>query len=213
MRGCLTRSWSGPETADLRLWRANALKITGRQPEAIIDYQRRTGGTAGLRRGLVQSGQPQDLSLHRRRHRAHARGGSPPDLQEMDRVYLCFALGKALEDRGDYEASWRCYERGNAVRRAPVAGVRRSRKPAPAAEAGVHRRGLRRARGLGRGRTRPDLHPGPAAFGLDLIEQILASHSRVEGTQELTEIGRYVGELCGRDPDCGLPLNPRRCCA
>ncbi len=31
----------------------------------------------------------------------------------------------------------------------------------------------------------------------------------MEGTQELTEIDRYVGELCGRDPDCGLPLNPK----
>ena len=41
-----------------------------------------------------------------------------------------------------------------------------------------------------------------------LIEQILASHSQVEGTQELTEIGRYAGELFGRDPDCGLPVRP-----
>jgi hypothetical protein len=30
----------------------------------------------------------------------------------------------------------------------------------------------------------------------------------VEGTQELAEIGRYAGELCGRDPDCGLPVQP-----
>ncbi|WP_366872742.1 sulfotransferase [uncultured Brevundimonas sp.] len=44
--------------------------------------------------------------------------------------------------------------------------------------------------------------------GSTLIEQILASHSRVEGAQELTEIDRYAGELCGRDPDCGLPLRP-----
>jgi hypothetical protein len=44
--------------------------------------------------------------------------------------------------------------------------------------------------------------------GSTLIEQILASHSSVEGTQELTEIDRYAGELCGRDPDCGLPANP-----
>ena len=30
----------------------------------------------------------------------------------------------------------------------------------------------------------------------------------MEGTQELTEIDRYVGELCDRDPDCGLPAHP-----
>ncbi|PHQ63460.1 MAG: sulfotransferase family protein, partial [Sphingobium sp.] len=44
--------------------------------------------------------------------------------------------------------------------------------------------------------------------GSTLIEQILASHSFVEGTQELTEIGQYAAELCGADPDCGLPLHP-----
>src|SRR5262249_10645528 len=30
---------SGVEAADLRLWRANALKVTGRQEEAIADYR------------------------------------------------------------------------------------------------------------------------------------------------------------------------------
>ncbi len=44
--------------------------------------------------------------------------------------------------------------------------------------------------------------------GSTLIEQILASHSRVEGTQELTEIDRYAAELCGRDPDCGPAARP-----
>src|SRR5690606_32155201 len=44
--------------------------------------------------------------------------------------------------------------------------------------------------------------------GSTLIEQILASHSHVEATQELIEIGRYARELCGNDPDCELPLAP-----
>ena len=51
---------------------------------------------------------------------------------------------------------------------------------------------------------------GMPRSGSTLIEQILASHSSVEGTQELTDIGRYAGELCGADPDCGLPLHFER---
>ena len=42
-----------------------------------------------------------------------------------------------------------------------------------------------------------------------MIEQILASHTQVEGTQELNEIGRYVSELCGADAYCGLPVDPQ----
>ena len=57
---------SGTEVADLRLWRANALKITGRQRGSHCGLSRLPGGAAGLRRGLVQPRQPQDLSLHRR---------------------------------------------------------------------------------------------------------------------------------------------------
>jgi hypothetical protein len=41
-----------------------------------------------------------------------------------------------------------------------------------------------------------------------LLEQILASHSRVEGTTELPEILRLVGELQGRDPDSANPRYP-----
>jgi hypothetical protein len=41
-----------------------------------------------------------------------------------------------------------------------------------------------------------------------LLEQILASHSRVEGTMELAEIPRLVGKLQGRDPDGASPTYP-----
>jgi hypothetical protein len=37
--------------------------------------------------------------------------------------------------------------------------------------------------------------------GSTLLEQILASHSRVDGTQELADIPRIVGELHGRNAD------------
>jgi hypothetical protein len=44
--------------------------------------------------------------------------------------------------------------------------------------------------------------------GSTLLEQILASHSRVEGTQELADIPRIVLELQGRDPDLDNPRYP-----
>ncbi len=44
--------------------------------------------------------------------------------------------------------------------------------------------------------------------GSTLIEQILASHSQVEGTQELAEVQRAVLDLQGRDPDLDNPRYP-----
>ena len=200
---------SAAEVADLRLWRANALKVAGRQPEAIADYRaalaaRPNYGVAWFSLANLKTFGFDDDEVARMRA-AEARLG----VQDMDRVYLCFALGKALEDRADYAASWRYYERGNALRRA----ASRYRPDVAQAYAGRLKRLLTakffaaRA-GWGLDAPAPIFILGLPRSGSTLIEQILASHSGVEGTQELTEIGRYASALCGRDPDCGLPLDP-----
>jgi len=203
------RPTSGAEVADLRLWRANALKVVGRQSEAIGDYRaslaaRPDNGVAWFSLANLKTHRFTDDDVSRMRA-AEAR----PDLQDMDRVYLCFALGKALEDEKDHAASWRYYERGNALRRA--AGSWRpevAEACAPRLKA-VFTAGFFAARaGWGVADAAPIFIVGLPRSGSTLIEQILASHSRVEGTRELTEIDRYAGELCGRDPDCGLPLHP-----
>lgn len=200
---------SGEEVADLRLWRANALKIVGRQAEAIADYRaslaaRPDNGVAWFSLANLKTYRFTDDDLTRLRASQDL-----PDLQPMDRVYLAFALGKALEDLGDYEASWTQYSRGNAVRRnlgrwrPEVAEACAERlKSVFTAEVFAQRAGW------GAGDPDPIFILGLPRSGSTLFEQILASHANVEGTQELTEIGRYAVELCGRDPDCGLPLEP-----
>ncbi|WP_426039338.1 sulfotransferase [Brevundimonas sp. DC300-4] len=200
---------SSAEVADLRLWRANALKVTGRQGEAIADYRaslaaRPDNGVAwfSLANLKTHAFTKDDVA---RMQAAEARH----DLQEMDRVYLCFALGKALEDQKDHAASWRFYERGNALRSAAgrwrpevAEACARRLKAVFTAEFFAARSGW------GVADAAPVFIVGLPRSGSTLIEQILASHSAVEGTQELTVIDRYVGELCGRDPHCGLPLHP-----
>ncbi|WEJ98809.1 MAG: sulfotransferase [Candidatus Sphingomonas phytovorans] len=202
---------SGAEVADLRLWRANALKVTGRQQEAVVDYRaslmaRPDYGVAWFSLANLKTYRFADGEIARM-----CAAESGPAVQDMDRIYLCFALGKALEDRGDYVSSWHYYERGNALRR--VAGRYR-----PDVAESCARRIKRTftaeffaARAdWGMDDPAPIFILGMPRSGSTLIEQILASHSRVEGTQELTEIGRYASELCDADPDCGLPLHPER---
>ncbi|CAN5240443.1 tetratricopeptide repeat-containing sulfotransferase family protein [soil metagenome] len=202
------RPASSIEVADLRLWRANALKITGRQREAIADYRaslaaRPDYGVAWFSLANLKTYRFTDEDVARMRA-AEARA----DIQDTDRIYLCFALGKALEDRGDHAPSWDHYARGNALRR--NAGRHRPEIAEACADRlkQVFTADFFAARaGWGVDDPAPVFILGLPRSGSTLIEQILASHSHVEGTQELTEIGRYAGELCGSDPDCSLPVN------
>ena len=199
----------GAETAELRLWRANALKVTGRLEEAVADYRaalaaRHDYGVAWFSLANLKLHSFSDADVERLQAAA-----ARTDLQDMDRVYLAFALGKALEDRADYAGSWRWYAQGNEVRRSL------GRYRPEVAEACAARTTQAFTAEVFNDRAdcgAPDADPifvlGLPRSGSTLIEQILASHSQVEGTQELTEIGRYAGELFGRDPDCGLPVRP-----
>ena len=200
---------SAAEEADLRVWRANALKITGRQREALAEYHaalaaRPDYGVAWFALANVKTYRFGDGEIARM-----SRAESFPSIEDMDRIYLCFALGKAFEDRGDYAASWHYYERGNGLRhfasryRPDVAeGCAARLKKIFTSQLFAQRKGW------GADDAAPIFIVGLPRSGSTLIEQILASHSQVEGTQELTEIGRYAAELCGPDPDCGLPRQP-----
>jgi hypothetical protein len=120
----------------------------------------------------------------------------------VDRYHLCFALGKALEDRGEYAESFRFYERGNALKRAE------SRYRSEIIEANTRRQievctsgFLADRQGWGAPANDPIFIVGLPRSGSTLIEQILASHSHIEGTQELATIQQIVTRLRGRDPD------------
>ena len=203
------RPASGAEAADLHLWRANALKVTGRQAEAVTGYRASLAahpdnGVAWFSLANLKTSGFTDDDVARMQA-AEAR----PDLQDTDRIYLSFALGKAFEDRKDYATSWRHYDRGNALRRASGHWRPEVAEACVGRLKAVFTEGFFAARaGWGAPEAAPIFIVGLPRSGSTLIEQILASHSQVEGTQELTEIGRYVGELCGRDPDCALPLHP-----
>ena len=121
------------------------------------------------------------------------------DLGPEDGYHLHFALGKAFEDAGAYAESFDHYRQGNALRRAAVdydpeetAGhVRRSKElftPAFfAARAGVGSRA-----------PDPIFIVGLPRAGSTLIEQILSSHSMVEGTMELPDVIGIAKRLGGR---------------
>jgi hypothetical protein len=127
----------------------------------------------------------------------------------VDRYHLCFALGKALEDQGEFEDSFRYYERGNALKKSqsryrPEPVERNTRLQ----QAICTREFFAARRGVGCDSPDPIFIVGLPRSGSTLLEQILASHSKVEGTMELADIPRLVLELQGREPNSDNPRYP-----
>jgi tetratricopeptide (TPR) repeat protein len=132
-----------------------------------------------------------------------------PATDPVDRYHLCFALGKAHEDRADYAQSFGYYERGNALKRAASRYRAELVEQNTARQKQVCTQEFFRARdGYGATSREPIFVLGMPRAGSTLLEQILASHSQVEGTQELANVPRAVLDLQGYDPDLNNPRYP-----
>ncbi|HEY0302811.1 MAG TPA: sulfotransferase, partial [Rhizomicrobium sp.] len=177
----------------------HALKAVGRQADAVAAYRRATALAPALGEAWWSLAnlktfrfEPDHVAAMRA---ALARG----DLAGEDRYHLDFALGKALEDAQAYEDAFAHYAAGNALRRKSVVY--------DAAETAEH---VRRSQAVfskeffearaGQGNPAPDpiFIVGLPRAGSTLLEQILATHSQVEGTMELPDIIAIARRLSGR---------------
>jgi tetratricopeptide (TPR) repeat protein len=198
-----------PHSPDAHLWLGHALKTVGAVPEAVASYRtaaaaRPDFGDAYWSLANLKTYRFEDAEIATMRDAEAAAGTAT-----VDRIHLCFALGKALEDRGDHAQSWAYYARGNALQRAESRYRPEILETNTRQQRAVCTPAFFAAR---QGWGVPDPDPifivGLPRAGSTLIEQILASHSQVEGTQELADIQRIVLELQGRDPDVNDPRYP-----
>ena len=119
-----------------------------------------------------------------------------PRIPLTDRYHLCFALGKAYEDVGNYEESFRYYARGNAFKKAESTYRIESLERTARKQAELCTREFFRQReGYGCADPAPIFIVGLPRAGSTLLEQILASHSQVEGTMELADVPRLVSSI------------------
>ena len=120
------------------------------------------------------------------------------DLTSDDRLHLHYALGKALEDRGDHTAAFENFRAGAALRRAQLSYDAADVVALTARSKALFTKGFFAARdGAGSASDAPIFIVGLPRSGSTLIEQILASHSAVEGTMELPDIGLIAAGLIG----------------
>ena len=122
-----------------------------------------------------------------------------PDTPADDRFHLCFALGKALEDREQYEESFTCYEQGNALRKSGLRYDPERLELAMQRQSGFCTEALFQDKaGFGGDYRDPIFVVGLPRAGSTLLEQILASHSQIDGTMELPNIIATAHRLNGR---------------
>jgi len=177
----------------------HALKTVGRQAEAVDAYRRCVAlapqfgeawwSLANLKTVTFDAADVAAMESQLRR----------ADLTDEDRFHLEFALGKAREDMGAYEASFGHYARGNALRRQALDyDADETRDQVDRAKALFTPSFLAARARQGSSAPDPIFVVGLPRSGSTLVEQILASHSQVEGTQELPDIIAMARRLGGK---------------
>lgn len=130
-------------------------------------------------------------------------------IQLVDQIQLCFALGKAFEDRKDFAKSFHYYQRGNALKLPQTHHSREQLQKRIDSQISICTKDLfERRSGLGNKAKDPIFIVGLPRAGSTLLEQILASHSEVDGTMELHNILDLAKRLRGRDETQEVPRYP-----
>jgi predicted Zn-dependent protease len=119
-----------------------------------------------------------------------------PELADDSRVHFHFALGKACEDAGDHARAFEHYAKGNALHRQghPHEAARHTMRVQQLKKA-YSREVFGQHAGSGCASTAPIFIVSLPRAGSTLLEQILSSHSAIEGTSELPDILTMVKEL------------------
>ncbi|MDH3533554.1 MAG: tetratricopeptide repeat protein, partial [Gammaproteobacteria bacterium] len=172
-----------PDFAQTFLARGHALKTIGRVDEGIDSYRgayraRQNFGDAYWSLANLKTYRFTDDEIAQMRIEFER-----PETPLDDKFHLCFALGKALEDREKYEESFRWYEQGNELRKSGL------RYDPERLELAMQRQMefcseelFQDKAGCGEDYRDPIFVVGLPRAGSTLLEQILASHSQIDGT-------------------------------
>jgi tetratricopeptide (TPR) repeat protein len=188
-----------PQDAKGWLSLGHALRTDGRNTEAIAAYRRAADVRPGFGDAYFSLANLKTFRFSSDEITAMRAQCARPDIGAEDRWHFEFALGKALEDAQDFAGSFAHYAQGNSLRRTYIGYD----QPVISAQI-LHAMqvftpeffGARRD--WGAAASDPIFIVGLPRSGSTLLEQILASHSAVEGTRELPDISAFANELGAR---------------
>jgi tetratricopeptide (TPR) repeat protein len=181
-----------------KIWMSygHVLKTVGRQADGIAAYRRALDMAPALGEVWWSLANLKTVRFDDADIATMEAGLDRPDISAEDRFHLHFALGKAFEDRKQPEPAFAHYAEGNRLRcaeldydaddtSAHVTAARALLTPAFFAERS----------GWGCPAPDPIFILGLPRAGSTLIEQILSSHSLVEGTMELPDMPALASRL------------------
>jgi tetratricopeptide (TPR) repeat protein len=177
----------------------HALKTVGRQADSIAAYRKAlepapTLGEAWWSLANLKTVKFTDADLA-----TMTTALETPDLSDEDRLHLRYALGKAHEDAGLWDEAFAHYAAGAAIRRKQLDYDPEENASDTARTKAVFTPAFLAARaGWGSKAPDPIFIVGLPRSGSTLVEQILASHSMVEGTMELPDLIVMARRLGGK---------------
>ena len=188
-----------PANANIWLCYGHVLKTEGRQEECIAAYRRSAALEARAGEAYWSLANMKTFRFSEAEMGTMLAAVVDPKLDDVNRLQFSFALGKAFEDAGDWAQSFEHYARGNALsrERAPhdaALNTQRTKR----LKATFTRELFAARTGAGCPSDEPIFIVGMPRAGSTLLEQILSSHSAVEGTSELPEITSMARGLRGQ---------------
>lgn len=189
----------GGSTPGIQMSLGHSLKTIGDQDGAILAYNAARAAKEDLGDAWWSLANLKTFRFSNEDIDTMVEVASREGITRDDYLHIAFALGKALEDLGRYEESFAWYRRGNAIRRRLVV------YNADENAADMQRiadyfcvRRIEDRKDSGHHDAAPIFIVGLPRAGSTLLEQILASHSMVEGTQELADIISIARRIAGK---------------
>ena len=185
-----------PDQPKIWLSYGHALRTAGRQDDTIAAYRRAIAQAPGFGEPYWSLANLKTVRLSAEQEAAIGAQLAGAGVTVEDRLHLAYALGKALEDRGDFAGAFERYAEGARLRRGQIrydadettAETRRS-------QALFTKDFFGERAAAGSASSAPIFIVGLPRSGSTLIEQMLASHSQIEGTMELPDISAIAREL------------------
>jgi len=176
--------------------KGHALKTLGRTSEAIDSYRRAIRRYPGHGEAFYSLANLKLFTFEEDEIRLMESMRDGEAMSHMNRIYLNFALGKAYEDKNCFDEAFACYDSGNGLKRAQSKYSERELIAEFQSQVKVFDEAFASAVSRG-GCDEPDpiFVVGMPRAGSTLLEQILASHSLVDGTMELPNILTFVHKL------------------
>jgi len=186
-----------PARPRITLGQGHALKTVGRLDDAIAAYRTTIEQQPGFGDAYWSLANLKTFRFEDDDISAMKTELGKKDCDQEDYFHLCFALGKAYQDRKQFNESFHYYKTGNDLKK-KLEGYDAGRNSLAVARMSEVCTGDFLTANVGCTAPDPIFIVGLPRSGSTLLEQILASHSQVDGTKELVHILAIVSRLSGK---------------